>query len=56
MKQREPTDETGILRCPNVLDCAECAAAVECLSEIVSALPPEQCKQIIQALRDGDAL
>jgi positive regulator of sigma E activity len=53
MKQREPTNETDVLRCPDALDCAECAAAVECLSDIISALSQEQRKQILQALR-GD--
>jgi hypothetical protein len=54
MKPREPTYETEILRCPDALDCAECAAAVECLSEILSALTPEQRNQILGALC-GDA-
>ena len=54
MKTREPTNETDILRCPEAFDCAECAAAVECLCDIISALSQEQRKQILQALRGGD--
>ena len=53
MKQREPTNETDVLRCPDALDCAECAAAVECLSDIITALSPEQKNKIIDSLR-GD--
>ena len=54
MKQREPTNETDVLRCPDALDCAECAAAVECLTDILTALSPEQKKEIIDAVR-GDS-
>ena len=54
MKQREPTNETDVLRCPDAVDCSECAAAVECLSDIISALSQEQRNQILQALRGGD--
>jgi len=54
MKQREPTNETDVLRCPEALDCAECAAAVECLSDIIAALSPEQKEKIFDALRGGD--
>jgi len=54
MKQREPTNETDVLRCPEALDCAECAAAVECLSDIITALSPEQKEKIFNALRGGD--
>ena len=53
MKQREPTNETDVLRCPDALDCAECAAAVECLSDIITALSPEQKEKIFDVLR-GD--
>jgi positive regulator of sigma E activity len=55
MKQREPDNETDILRCPDALDCAECAAAVECLSDILSALSPEQKSKLYDALRGGSS-
>jgi len=55
MKEREPTNETDVLRCPEALDCAECDSAVECLSDIISALPQEQKKKILQALRGGNS-
>ena len=55
MKQREPANETDVLRCPDALDCAECDSAVECLSDIISELSQEQKKQILQALRGGNS-
>ncbi len=48
------TEPAAILGCPDALDCAECDEAVECLSDILAALTPEQRRLILWQLR-GDA-
>lgn len=55
MNPNEPNDENIIMRCPDVLDCAECDEAVECLTDIIYGLAPEQKSELLRLLRGETA-